>query len=83
MAADKLTAEPRPDDARCAPPAARAVAVDPTPPLDCALSAFAVAIRANDRSLDGLRLGRDVVAVLARAEAALSEHGGRKKGQRQ
>jgi len=73
VAADKLTAEPRPDDARCAAPPARAVPVDPTPPLDAALSAFAAAIRAGTPNIDGLRLGVDVVRVLARAETAILE----------
>lgn len=50
----------------------RAIASDTTPPLTCAVAAFAAAIRSGSRDSASLRLGVDVVAVLAECARSLS-----------
>lgn len=64
VAADKLV--------HTGPAAApRAVPVEATPPLTCAVAEFARAIRSGSRDLASLRLGVDVVAVLAQCARSL------------
>ena len=51
-----------------------AIPVDAALPLTVAVQAFADAIRTGSRSLESLRLGVDVVSVLARADADIQCH---------
>lgn len=47
----------------------RAVKTDSTPPLRCAVDSFCSAIRRGESDLEGLRLGLEVMEVLARAQS--------------
>lgn len=50
----------------------RALSVDPTPPLERALRAFAAAVRAGEKEHPSLALGVDVVETLAACQRSLS-----------
>ena len=51
---------------------ARAIPLDATLPLTCAVTEFAAAIRAGSRDLSSLKLGADVVAILDQCQKSLT-----------